>query len=261
MAQATLRVGTSGWQYADWRGAFYPPGLPQRLWLEYFADVFATVEVNNAFYRLPERSTFQQWRERTPDDFTVAVKMSRFLTHIRRLRDPAEPVARFLGRADALGPRLGPVLVQLPPTMRVDVAALERVLVEFGDRARVVVEPRHPSWFSTDVRDLLTAHGAALAWADRLGRPVGPLWRTADFGYLRFHEGRANPRPRYGASALDSWLHRVGDAFDDGESVFVYFNNDTGAAAIHDACAFAHLAGRRGFGVSRATPARDVAAA
>jgi uncharacterized protein YecE (DUF72 family) len=249
----TLWIGTSGWQYADWRGPFYPPGLPQRLWLEHFAGAFATVEVNNAFYRLPERSTFQQWRERTPDDFIVAVKMSRYLTHIRRLREPAEPVARFLGRADALGAKLGPVLVQLPPIMTENAAALDAVLAEFPRRVRVAVEPRHPSWFTPAVRDLLTARGAALAWADRRGRPVGPLWRTADFGYVRFHEGRATPAPRYGAGALDSWLTRIGDAFDADESVFAYFNNDHGGAAIHDAVAFARRATRRGFPVSRVT--------
>lgn len=261
MARATLWVGTSGWQYPDWRGPFYPEGLPQRLWLEYFAESFATVEVNNAFYRLPERDTFQQWRGRTPADFTVAVKMSRFLTHVRRLRDPAQPVARFLGRAEALGDKLGPVLVQLPPNLSADVAALEQVLVEFGQRARVVVEPRHPSWFTPAVRDVLTAHGAALAWADRLSRPVGPLWRTADFGYLRLHEGRANPRPRYGVGALDSWLARIGDSFGRGEPVYVYFNNDHGAAAIHDAFTFARRAGQRGFGVTRTSTDHAHAAA
>src|SRR3954468_3298486 len=113
-----LMIGTSGWQYKDWRGRLYPAGLPQRLWLEHYAGAFDVVEVNNAFYRLPERSTFEQWRERTPGDFVVAVKMSRYLTHIKRLRDPAEPVDRFLGRAEALGTKLGPVLLQLPPTLK-----------------------------------------------------------------------------------------------------------------------------------------------
>ncbi len=108
-----VRVGTSGWQYADWRGGLYPAGVPQRLWLQRYAEVFDTVEVNNAFYRLPERSVFESWRDRTPPGFLVAVKASRYLTHIKRLRDPAEPVARLLGRADGLGSKLGPVLLQL----------------------------------------------------------------------------------------------------------------------------------------------------
>src|SRR3954470_22476493 len=111
-----MLVGTSGWQYSDWRGRFYPQDLPQRLWLEHYAAAFGTVEVNNAFYRLPERATFEAWRGRTPDDFVVRVKASRYLTHVRRLRDPQEPVARLMDRAEGLGGKLGPVLLQLPPT-------------------------------------------------------------------------------------------------------------------------------------------------
>jgi uncharacterized protein YecE (DUF72 family) len=246
-----ILVGTSGWQYADWRGRFYPADRPQRLWLEHYAGAFATVEVNNAFYRLPERSVFTNWRDRTPADFVVAVKCSRYLTHIKRLRDPAEPVARFLDRASGLGDRLGPVLLQLPPTLRCDLDALAGVLKRFPDEVRVVVEPRHASWWTEDVRACLAAHGAALCWADRRGRPVTPLWRTADFGYLRLHEGRAAPRPRYGRQALQGWVDRIDDAFGPGPDVFVYFNNDHGAAAITDAAAFADAARRRGFKVTR----------
>ncbi|NUT37090.1 MAG: DUF72 domain-containing protein, partial [Hamadaea sp.] len=179
-----LLIGTSGWQYRDWRGRFYPDRLPQSRWLEHYAEHFATVEVNNAFYRLPERRTFAAWRERTPGDFCVAVKMSRYLTHIKRLSGPAEPVARFLGRADALGDRLGPVLLQLPPTLRADADALDAVLRRFAAadtasrRVRVAVEPRHDSWWTAEIRRILERHGAALCWADRGGRPVTPLWRT-----------------------------------------------------------------------------------
>ena len=156
-----IYVGTSGWQYkdwgtpkrgtsvdSDWRDRFYPAGVPQRRWLEHYAEQFDTVEVNNAFYRLPERDTFAQWRDRTPDGFVVAVKMSRYLTHIKRLREPAEPVARFLERATALGDKLGPVLVQLPPTLKADPAALQATLAQFPRQVRVAVEPRHPSWWT-----------------------------------------------------------------------------------------------------------------
>jgi uncharacterized protein YecE (DUF72 family) len=246
-----LLVGTSGWQYRDWRGRFYPADVPQRRWLEHYAGQFATVEVNNAFYRLPERDTFARWRARTPDDFIVAVKMSRYLTHIRRLADPAEPVARFLGRAEALGDRLGPVLLQLPPTLRVDVDALADTLRQFPRDVRVAVEPRHPSWWTGRARRVLERAGAALSWADRGGRPVTPLWRTAEFGYLRLHEGRARPRPRYGRAALVSWLDRIGEEFDDSRPVYVYFNNDPGGAAVADAAAIGALARRRGLAVTR----------
>ena len=244
-------VGTSGWQYGHWRERFYPGGLPQSRWLEHYAEAFATVEVNNAFYRLPERTTFAGWRERTPADFVVAVKMSRYLTHIKRLREPEEPVARFLDRAGALGPKLGPVLIQLPPSLRADTAALDAVLAQFPSGLRVVVEPRHESWWTPAVRDVLTAHGAALCWADRRGRPVSPTWRTADFGYVRLHEGRAQPRPRYGVRALHSWVERVAASYGHREDVFVYFNNDTGGAAIVDAVALAARAERAGLAVTR----------
>jgi uncharacterized protein YecE (DUF72 family) len=235
-------VGTSGWQYADWRDRFYPDGLPQRLWLEQYATVFETVEVNNAFYRLPERSVFEGWRKRTPDEFVVAVKVSRYLTHVKRLQDPAEPVARFLDRAQGLGSKLGPVLLQLPPNLRGDAELLDQTLVRFPAEVRVVVEPRHESWFVDEVRKVLERRGAALCWADRKGRPVTPLWRTADFGYLRLHEGRARPRPRYGRISLGSWRDRLAETFDG--DVFVYFNNDHGGAAVVDALAMNALCRR-----------------
>src|SRR2546423_56444 len=142
-----ILVGTSGWQYKDWRERFYPAGTPQARWLEFYAEKFATVEVNNAFYRLPSRDTFVAWRNRTPDDFCVGVKMSRYLTHIKRLKEPSEPVKRFLDHASGLGDRLGPVLLQLPPSLRFDLGALDDVLARFPASVKVAVEPRHASWW------------------------------------------------------------------------------------------------------------------
>jgi len=244
-------VGTSGWQYRDWRSAFYPAELAGRRWLEYYAERFHAVEVNNTFYRLPARSTFAEWRQRTPDDFEFAVKMSRYLTHIRRLRDPVEPVFRFLTAAGGLGAKLGPVLLQLPPTLTADVEVLDAVLSRLAGRARVAVEPRHRSWWDNRIRATLDRHGAALCWADRDGRPVTPLWRTAGFGYLRMHHGTARPRPRYGQAAIRSWVDRVASVWTADEPVYVFFNNDHGGAAIVDANAFAATAARRGLPVSR----------
>jgi uncharacterized protein YecE (DUF72 family) len=243
-----LRIGTSGWQYRDWRpakgaddtGHLYPAGLPQRAWLDHYAARFGTVEINNAFYRLPERDTFAKWRDQTPDGFLFAVKMSRYLTHIRRLREPAEPVARFLGRAEALGDKLGPVLLQLPPTLKADLPALDETLRLFPADVRVVVEPRHASWFTPACEQLLRQRGAALCWADRCGRPVTPLWETAGFGYLRLHEGAAKPWPRYGRAALRTWIDRIGVP-----EMFVFFNNDPGGAAVIDAGVMAAEAARR----------------
>jgi uncharacterized protein YecE (DUF72 family) len=249
-----LYVGTSGWQYRDWRGVLYPPGLPQRRWLEYYAGCYGTVENNGAFYRLPGRETFAGWRARTPEGFVMAVKASRYLTHIRRLRDPAEPVQRLMQAAAGLGDRLGPVLLQLPPNLPADAGALDASLREFSrfPGVRVAVEFRHDSWWADDIRELLTRHNAALCWADRLGRPVTALWRTADWGYLRFHEGRARPWPRYGRQALRSWVRRICATWPAAADVFAYFNNDQGGAAVGDAAAFASLARAEGRPVARA---------
>ncbi len=251
-----IRVGTCGWQYAGWRHRFYPDDVPQRLWLEYYAGAFDTVEVDNAFYRLPERDTFAAWRDRTPDDFLVAVKMSRFLTHVKRLRDPAEPVGRFLERATGLADKLGPVLLQLPPTLAVDVDRLDAVLDECDKGAiRVVVEPRHSSWWTDSVRDVLGRHDAALCWSDRLGQPVTPLWRTAPFGYLRLHGLGATRSPRYDARTLRLWAKRIRSAYPSDSDVFVYFNNDADAAAAADASAFVSIAAEQSTTVEPSTTA------
>jgi uncharacterized protein YecE (DUF72 family) len=263
-----ILVGTSGWQYSSWRGRFYPAGLPQRLWLEFYAQRFVTVEVNNAFYRLPQRTTFEAWRQRTPADFVAGVKMSRYLTHVKRLQDPADPVAHFLDRAGALGDKLGPVLLQLPPTLGVDLARLDATLAELAPRVRVAVEPRHPSWWTPSVRRVLSDHGAALCWADRQGQPVTPLWRTAPFGYLRFHEGGVaggggDPgdgasTALYARSSLDAWLERITTTYPISDDIFVYFNNDAGAAAVTDAAVFGERARRCGLPTTRLPTDQDV---
>jgi uncharacterized protein YecE (DUF72 family) len=258
-----MKIGTSGWQYRDWRGPLYPPGVPQRRWLEHYAERYQTVENNNSFYRLPPGQTFEAWRARTPDDFTMAVKASRYLTHVRRLRDPAEPVARLLGAAAGLGPKLGPILLQLPPTLQADPALLAACLAEFSSAAdvlglrglRVAVEPRHPSWWTDDCRRVLAEHDAALCWADRRSRPITPLWRTAGWGYLRFHEGTARPWPQYGPQALRTWVTRLTQTWpDDAADVYVYFNNDQGGAAVVNADQLAGLARRAGRSVTRTPP-------
>ncbi|WP_020117823.1 DUF72 domain-containing protein [Streptomyces canus] len=237
----TLFVGTSGWQYKDWRGVLYPDGVPVRLWLEEYTEHFPTVEINNAFYRLPSRETFETWRERVPGDFVVAVKASRYLTHIKRLKDPEEPVRRLMSHAEGLGDRLGPVLLQLPPTLRADTDLLDACLACFPASTRVAVEPRHASWWTPGTRKVLETRGAALCWADVRARPVSPLWRTTDWGYVRFHEGRAQAWPHYGRRSLETWAGRIGDTWAGDEDVYVYFNNDPNGAAVRNAKLFASL--------------------
>lgn len=252
-----FRVGTSGWQYGDWRGSFYPKGVPQRDWLTFYADRFATVELNNSFYRLPEKAHFEHWRDQTPDDFIVAVKMSRFLTHVRRLRDPEGPVDLFLEHARGLGRKLGPVLIQLPPRMLADPERLSATLERFPKTVRVAVELRDDSWFVDRVRAVLERHGAALCLADSPHRTT-PAWRTADWGFVRFHEGHAWPPPCYGEQALASWIESIAGLWPSETEVFCYFNNDSRACAVRDAISFAGLARRAGFTPSRVPAAEEV---
>ena len=248
----SVMAGTSGWQYRDWRGAFYPPDVPQRRWLEYYAQQFATVENNGTFYRLPPRETFASWRERVTGDFVMTVKASRYLTHVRRLRDPAEPTRRLLEAAAGLGDRLGPVLLQLPPDLRADPELLAEGLRQFPPTVRVTVECRHESWWTDEVRAVLTAANAALCWADRSGSAVTPLWRTADWGYLRLHAGDGAPWPSYREATLSTWAERIMATWAGHGDVFVYFNNDQNGAAPRDAARLAAAVAHRGGHPARA---------
>ncbi|MBW3602246.1 MAG: DUF72 domain-containing protein [Actinobacteria bacterium] len=253
-------IGTSGWQYADWRAAFYPPTVPQGQWLEHYAARFRTVELNNSFYRLPPRSRFEQWARRTPDDFVVAVKASRYLSHMKRLRDPDEPVGRLMHSAGGLGDKLGPVLVQLPASFKVDAARLAAALEAFPDQARVAVELRDPTWFCEPVRAVLAERNAALCLADRDEAWVTPRWRTADWGYTRFHVGRGTPRPCYRAATLRVRAGELARAWPADEPMFAFFNNDLRCCAVRDAVAFARACDDHGLPRTR-VPAGDVAPA
>jgi uncharacterized protein YecE (DUF72 family) len=249
----TVLVGTSGWQYRDWRGAFYPPGVAQAKWLDHYSSRFPTVEVNNTFYRLPPASTFEKWHDATPADFVIAVKASRYLTHVRRLRDPSAPVALLLERAKPLRAKLGPVLVQLPPTLHATGETLDALDATFRafERTKVAFEPRHESWFTDGVYALLREHDAALCLTDRLSRP-GPIARTASWFYLRFHEGTASPHPCYGRQALATWVTRLHEHWGPRAEGYVYFNNDGRSCAPRDAARFAAACADAGFHVARA---------
>jgi uncharacterized protein YecE (DUF72 family) len=256
----TVWIGTSGWQYDHWRGRFYPAGLPQRAWYESYAERFATVESNAAFYHLPEKRIFEAWAERSPADFVMTVKVSRYLTHVKKLAEPEEPVERFVGRVRGLGAKLGPVLLQLPPQLGLHRDRLERTLDRFPDEMRVAVEFRHDSWFTDEIRALLEERRVALCLADRRG-VLGPVWRTAPWTYLRFHQGLARPRPSYGDTALESWARRLAEHWTPDEDCWVYFNNDQGGAAPRDAARFARDVARAGLRPSRTPDPGSVALA
>lgn len=238
-------VGTSGWQYAEWEHRFYA-GVEQRWWFEHSMAHFQTVELNVSFYRLPPQSMFVSWRNRSPYDAVITVKASRYLTHVRKLQNAAGPVAKLMASAVGLGHKLGPVLVQLPPTLAVDFWSLAGTLDSFPPGTRVAFEPRHESWWADDIRWLLADRGAALVWADRAGEVFGPLWRTTDWGYLRLHYGDAQVPPNYHRHTLGRWAERIAAQFGDHEDFFVYFNNDGRCAAVNNAVTFAEEVRRIG---------------
>lgn len=245
-----LLVGTSGWHYKHWKGGFYPSGLPQKQWLGYYADRFGTVELNNAFYRLPSKEAFEQWATALPDGFVVAVKASRYLTHIRRLREPKDPVRLLVERSVGLGDKLGPFLLQLPPTLKGDPDALDATLKAFPSKAQVAVEMRERSWFHDDCRRVLERRRAAICLADGGPVPV-PAWRTADWGYVRFHWGKGSPDSCYGDTALRTWARKLAGLWSPNETVFAYFNNDAHGCAPRDARRFASAARKSGLEPAR----------
>ena len=238
----TAFVGTSGYVYGDWRGRFYPARLPAASWLAFYARRFATVELNRPFYRLPPRATFVAWRRAAPPGFVFAVKASRFLTHMKKLKDPAEPLARLLAAARGLGPALGPVLFQLPAHFHADVPRLEAFLAALRRQRRVpglraVLEVRDPSWLEPAVLARLEAAGVALCLADWRAVPVtGPL--TADFVYVRRH---GPPGGSYSEAALRADARAVRAWLRDGRDVYVYFNNDGRAAAVRNSLRLSEL--------------------
>ncbi len=238
--QAELRVGTSGYQYDHWSGVFYPAHLPTDRWFGFFAERFDTVEINNTFYHLPSERTFDAWRARAPDGFCYTLKFSRYGTHLKHLKDPADTIGRFLERAERLGPHLGPILVQLRPNWRVNVERLAGFLEAAPARHRWAVEFRDPSWLCRPVYGLLRRHNAALCVHDLI--PDHPRLVTADWVYLRFHG--AGDGGQYGHQALSGAARRVERHLAAGRDVFAYFNNDAHGYAISNAADLRRYLGR-----------------
>jgi uncharacterized protein YecE (DUF72 family) len=237
-----ILIGTSGWQYRDWRGRFYPDGVAQRKWLAYFSERFPAVEINNTFYMLPAEETFVRWREESAPNFVFAVKASRYITHVRRLRECRDPLRLLWSRCRRLGTKLGPVLFQLPPTLKADAPLLDDFLRQLPGTMRAAFEFRHESWDTPPVRDILDRAGCALVLADRPGWRV-PEVVTGGWSYLRFHQGRTNA-PGYTRDKLRRFADRLTRS--PASETYVFFNNDTGGAAIRDAVILTELLEDRG---------------
>jgi uncharacterized protein YecE (DUF72 family) len=229
-----VRIGCSGWNYPHWREVVYPQGLPQSRWLEHYASLFDTVEVNTTFYRLPRRDAVGRWVEQTPDEFVLAVKASRYLTHIRRLREMGSGVDRFYERIEPLvrSPKLGPVLWQLPANFRRDDERLASALEQLP-AGRHCFEFRHASWFVPEVYELLRPHGAALVIGDHPERPFQTHELTTDWTLVRLHHGHRGRRGKYSETELDEWAQRIADWRRRAE-VLVYFNNDWEGFAVEN---------------------------
>jgi uncharacterized protein YecE (DUF72 family) len=230
-----IRIGCSGWQYADWRGRLYPQGLAQRRWLERYAEVFDTVEVNATFYRLAKPEAVERWIQQTPEGFLFAIKGSRYLTHMKRLRDPGQGLRRFYASIAPLAesPKLGPVLWQLPPDFRRDDERLAAWLDALPP-GRHALEFRHPSWFVAEVYGILHAHDAALVLGDDPRRAEVPHEVTAGWSYVRLHYGHRGRRGNYSERELRAWAARIRDLAGHGD-VLVYLNNDWEGFAVANA--------------------------
>ena len=241
---ARASIGTSGWHYRHWLGTFYPEGLRPGEMLSYYARRFCTVEVNYSFYRLPSASAVAAWRATVSDEFTFAIKASRYLTHLRRLRDPEEPVALLLERMAPLGEALGPILFQLPPRWERDGDRLAGMLAALPAGRRYAFEFRDASWFVPAVYQLLADHGAALCVYDREGQR-SQLERTADFVYVRMHASAGGFEQPYSDAELADWAGTIAGWLGEGADVYVYFNNDPFGHAPRDAARLAAMLSSR----------------
>jgi len=227
-------IGTSGWVYRHWRDVFYPSKLAQSKWLEFYTRHFPTVELNNSFYRLPTEKAFSNWRDTSPEGFVYAVKGSRFITHIKRLKDVQEPVETFLGRARHLGQKLGPLLYQLPPNMHRNDERLDAFLALLPKGLRHVVEFRHESWLDEGVFDILRRHNVGFCVFDMPDLPC-PLVATADFAYIRFHGSTGLYWSCYSDEELEDWAQKISGLGKKLDTVYIYFNNDAEGFAIKNA--------------------------
>ena len=238
-----VRIGTSGWHYKHWLGVFYPEGTRASDMFQFYARYFDTVEINNSFYRLPTANTFDNWRESSPPKFCYAVKGSRFITHMKKLKDPQSSSAKFFLAADRLGKKLGPILFQLPPRWKMNLERLEEFLQTLPPEHEYAIEFRDESWLVREAYDLLRKYNAAFCIHDFADMKV-PLEITADLTYIRFHgPTSAKYWGSYPDRDLRVWADRIKSWRRDLSSVYAYFNNDPEGAAVKNALTLKQLVG------------------
>jgi uncharacterized protein YecE (DUF72 family) len=240
--KASIHIGTSGWQYDHWKGPFYPEGLSNRDLLPYYAERFHTVEINNSFYRLPEAKTFKAWHDATPAGFIFTVKASRYITHMKKLKDPKQPTSTLLERAGTLGEMLGPILFQLPPRWHFNLGRLESFLESLPRDNRYAFEFRDPTWFDSRTYQALEAQGAAFCIYELAGR-LSPKEVTAGFVYIRLHGPKGAYQGQYDTSVLSGWAGAISTWVRQGKEVFCYFDNDEAGYAAQDALRLQEMVG------------------
>lgn len=230
-----VHIGTSGWHYKHWLARFYQANLPAKDMLSFYSRFFDTVELNNTFYHLPADSTFHSWRDNTPKNFLFALKGSRFITHMKKLKDPQSSTAKFFHGAELLESKLGPILFQLPPHWQLNLERLSEFLDVLPKHHRYSFEFRDQSWLVKSVYDLLRKHNAAFCIYDFASNPT-PLEVTADFTYLRFHgPGKAKYAGSYPVKTLEKWARQIRHWQRELREIYVYFNNDVGGHAVRNA--------------------------
>jgi uncharacterized protein YecE (DUF72 family) len=231
---APIHVGCSGWVYRHWRETYYPPALPQKQWFAHYAAEFDTVEINASFYRLPLLKTFEGWRDKAPAGFRYAVKVNRFITHNKKLLDCREPVTEFAALTRTLGPHLGPLLHQLPPSLHRNDERLASYLAHLPPELEHVVEFRHGSWYDPAILALLDANGVGFVVHDLAGL-ISPRWASGRTAYVRFHGTGGRYWGRYSDSQMASWAEWLTEQQAASRSAWAYFNNDIYGHALEDA--------------------------
>jgi uncharacterized protein YecE (DUF72 family) len=232
-------IGTSGWEYDDWRGNFYPESLAKGKWLEYYGEKFNTVEVNSTFYRLPTAEAVTGWHDESPTEFKISLKASRYITHMKKLLEPSKPVKKFLRLAGRLEDKIGILLFQLPPNLGRDGKRLEN-FVKILDRGyRYSVEFRDKSWFQKEVYDILHRYDIALCIMDMPGLS-SPMISTTDFTYVRFHGSTSLYRSSYSKQELKRWAGDI-SKLDGISRAYIYFNNDARGHAVENAMTMQEL--------------------
>jgi uncharacterized protein YecE (DUF72 family) len=240
---AQIRIGCSGWQYKHWREIFYPKGLAQTRWFAFYADHFDTVEINSSFYHLPKATTFEKWRDQAPPGFCYAIKANRFITQAKKLLDCEEPMERMMSATRHLGGRLGPMLYQLPPSLKLDLERLAAFLPLLPKDVTNIFEFRDKSWYVPETFDLLDRHGVGFCVHDMRGSASERI-AVGKAAYVRFHGGGGKYWGRYSDDRLMSWAEWMVEQKRSGRSVWAYFNNDIHGHALDDAQTLKSMVGQ-----------------